>query len=445
MRELWNQTMAHFQTELPSHTFNTWLKPIQFKGFQNDTMVVEVPNRFYRDRLREGYADQIEKKLREITQNNAFVLDLVVCDTPAQIPIKQTPLPFSESSSTQKEASLAEGLNDRYTFASFVVGSSNQFAHAASLAVAESPARTYNPLFIYGGVGLGKTHLLNAIGAHIVSRNPRSRVVCRSAEQFMNELINAIRFEKTEDFRSKYRRSCEVLLLDDIHFLAGKERTQEEFFHTFNTLHQANRQIVVTSDQLPHQIQGLDERLRSRFQWGLLADIQAPDIETRAAILKKKAEASSVVLSDEVVLFLASQIKSNVRTLEGALVRLAANASLSGRVITLELAKELFVSINAHSEGLSVEQIQKRVAEFFNLNVSDLRSARRHKVVALPRQIAMYLARKLTPSSFPELGHRFGGKDHTTVMHGVQKIERLLLEDARLRDTLASIERSFVS
>ena len=451
MQTVWNQTLEQLQAALPTHAFNTWVKPIQFRAMEADTLVLEVPNAFYRDRLSREYGELIQEKVREFSHNPSLSVDFVIPPAPSngsgdsflrdlskakQILPKTTPSPTKDGGTSDRPMA-------KYTFDSFVVGNSNQFAHAASRAVAQEPAKTYNPLFIYGGVGLGKTHLLCAIGNQILSTSPDSRILYRTAERFMNELINAIRYEKTLEFRTRYRQSCDVLLVDDIQFFSGKERTQEEFFHTFNALYEANKQIVVTSDKYPKEIPDLDERLRSRFEWGLFADIQPPDVETRAAILKKKAETERLDLPDDVAFFLATNVKSNVRVLEGALIRLAAFASISGRKVTLELTKELFTTLAPEDRSITIEMIQKRVAEFFNLNISDLKSSRRHRVVALPRQVAMYLGRKLTTFSFPELGARFGGKDHTTVMHAVQKIERMLQpDDSALRKTVATIEQS---
>lgn len=446
MEETWKQTLHDLEGELPPHAFNTWLRPLNYKTTESNHVLVEVPNSFYRDRLKADYASLIRSKLREHAQNENVEISFVISspNEKASSLLQDISRIKKEISQQKVDAKAPEGLNNRYTFHSFVVGSSNQFAHAASLAAASNPGKTYNPLFLYGGVGLGKTHLLCAIGNEILTRRPSSRVIYQTSEQFTNELINAIRYQKNEAFRNKYRQSCDILLLDDIHFLGGKERTQEEFFHTFNTLHQNNRQIVLTSDQLPADIPDLDERLRSRFQWGLFCDIQPPEIETRVAILKKKAEGEGLSIPDQVAYFIASSIKSNVRVLEGALIRLAAFASLSRRELSLDLAEEVFGSFVSENPSISISGIQKRVAEFFNLNVSDLKSARRHKIVAQPRQIAMYLCRKLTSASFPEIGSRFGGKDHTTVMHGVKKIEQLLDQDPRLRKTIHAIEQSVV-
>jgi chromosomal replication initiator protein len=317
-------------------------------------------------------------------------------------------------------------LNPRYTFDTFVVGSSNQFAHAAALAVAESPSKAYNPLYIYGGVGLGKTHLMHAIGHAIRARNKHLRLTYVSSERFMNELINAIRYDKTLAFREKYR-NVDVLLIDDIQFLAGKERTQEEFFHTFNALYDAQKQIVITSDCPPREIPTLEERLHSRFEWGLIADIQPPDLETKVAILKKKAEQERISLPDNVALFIASKIKSNIRELEGALIRLIAYSSLTGRPISLALAQETLRGLIDEEEEktVTIELIQKTVADYFGLRVSDLKSKNNSRSVAEPRQIAMYLCKRLTTASLPEIGREFGGKHHTTVLHSINKISEL--------------------
>ncbi|MFH1017171.1 MAG: chromosomal replication initiator protein DnaA [Pseudomonadota bacterium] len=446
MEKLWNETLDHLKAEVSDHAFRTWLAPIQYRNTEENHFVLEVPNNFFRERVQQAYADMIRTKLRLVSHSEVVDVSFVTPPKTAE-PSLLRDISRAKKELTRQERPVVEaaGLNSRYAFESFVVGTSNQFAHAAALAVAQAPGKTYNPLFIYGGVGLGKTHLLCAIGQYAAEHLVGCRIVYRTAERFMNELINAIRYEKMPEFRSRYRQSCDVLLVDDIQFLAGKERTQEEFFHTFNALYEANKQIVLTSDRYPKEIPDLDERLRSRFQCGLFADIQPPDVETRVAILKKKSERDHVELPDPVAFYLANRIKSNVRVLEGALIRLAAFASISRRPITLELTQEVFGTLAPEDKSLSIETIQKRVAEFFNLSTSDLKSARRHKVVALPRQIAMYLSRKLTQASFPELGERFGGKDHTTVMHAVNKIDRLLAEDSPVRNSVATIEQTLQS
>ena len=317
------------------------------------------------------------------------------------------------------------GLNPRYTFDTFIVGPSNQFAHAACRAVAEAPSRSYNPLFIYGGVGLGKTHLMHAIGHYVVQHNPALTLTYISSERFMNEMINAVRFDRILEFRSRYR-SVDVLLVDDIQFVSGKEGTQNEFFHTFNALHDAQKQIVISSDRPPHEIPALEERLRSRFEWGLIADIQPPDIETKIAILKKKAETEAVPLPDNVAMYIASRIKSNIRELEGSLIRLIAYASLTGRPLTIELAQDVLRNVIDHDErAVTIEQIQKFVAEYYQLKLHELKSRNNSKSVAMPRQIAMYLCKMLTHASLPEIGRSFGGKHHSTVIHSIKKVEEM--------------------
>jgi chromosomal replication initiator protein len=333
-------------------------------------------------------------------------------------------------------------LLGKYSFDAFVVGPSNQLAHAASRAVAEVPAGKYNPLFIYGGVGLGKTHLVHAIGHRLRAMHPTWRVVYIKTEAFINEFITCIRNGKIDEFRQKYRERCDALLMDDIQFLAGKDRTQEEFFHTFNQLFETHKQIVLTADKYPHEIPDLEDRLRSRFQNGLIADIQPPELETRIAILRKKADSDDIALPDEVAMFLATNIKSNVRELEGLLLRVAAFASLQEQPITIEFARETlknFLTQAAHS--LTVEAVQKEVASYFNVKLADLKSPKRHQAIARPRQIAMYLARKLCKASYPELGQRFGGKDHTTVLSACRKIDQLVQTDPKTRHLVEELER----
>jgi chromosomal replication initiator protein len=389
-----------------------------------NTLGVQVPNAHFRDWLTKHYSSVIHESLDELDRARVRVIFETQSD-PAE---KDDSEP--EKRSVQKPPSLDEpSLNPRYTFESFVVGASNQFAHAAARAVAETPARAYNPLFIYGGVGLGKTHLLHAIAHDIRKQNLSLKLVYISAEKFMNDLINAIRYDRILDFRGKHR-SIDVLLVDDIQFIAGKERTQEEFFHTFNALYDAQKQIVISSDSPPRQIPTLEERLRSRFEWGLTADIQAPDLETKIAILRKKADAEHVVLPDNVAIFIASRIKSNIRELEGSLIRLIAYSSLTGRSIDLELAQEVLRDLlPSRDRVINHDMIQKFVADHYNLNTSDLRARNNSKSVALPRQIAMYLCKSLTKASLPDIGKSFGGKHHSTVIHSIKKIESLRRSD----------------
>ena len=356
------------------------------------------------------------------------------------------PEPERPVGETSREAAARTpaGLSARYTFDSFVVGSSNQFAHAAALAVAEAPSRSYNPLFLYGGVGLGKTHLMHAIGQYLLQHLPDIKLTYISSERFMNEMINSVRYDRILDFRARYR-SIDVLLVDDIQFLAGKEGTQTEFFHTFNSLYDAQKQIVISSDCPPHQIPSLEERLRSRFEWGLIADIQPPDLETKMAILKKKAEAEAIPLPDDVALYIAGGIKSNVRELEGSLIRLIAYASLTGSPMSLSLAEEVLRDIIGHNErDVTIEMIQKVVAGRYNLKVSDLKSRTNSRAVTLPRQIAMYLSKALVRrTSLPEIGESFGGKHHSTVLYSIRKIDERCKRDRTFHTLINSFKQSF--
>jgi chromosomal replication initiator protein len=444
MNDIIQKVIASLQTKISGLNYNNWIKPATFRLGEERRLLIEVPNKFIRDWITENYLNLIKYELFKITGEEHEISFNIVeespsDDSPAEVASPSTPEAKAPAAAGKKGS---ESLNPKYAFDTFVVGSSNQFAHAASKAVANLPALAYNPLFIYGGVGLGKTHLLNAVGLEICRTQKALRVLYVHAEHFTNELINSIRYEKMFEFRKKYRESCDLLLIDDIQFIAGKERTQEEFFHTFNFLYESRRQIVVTSDRFPKDIPQLEERLRSRFEWGLIADIQAPDTETRVAILRKKAEEDKIALPDDVAMFLASHIRNNVRELEGSLIRLSAFASLSGNEITLEMAKEVLKNlIPDRSRAMTIEVIQKMVADHYNIKISDLKSPRRLKVLTVPRQIAMYLCRKHVKSSFPELGLKFGGKDHSTVVHAVQKIERLLQQDLTLRGEIQSLEK----
>ncbi len=433
--------IASLQTKISGLNFNNWIKPATFHLQEDQSLAIEVPNKFIRDWISENYLHLIKYELFKIT-GVEHQISFQLKEEEARDEKPMAPPLEEESTQNLSKKKSQDGLNPKYLFDAFVVGSSNQFAHAASRAVANLPALAYNPLFIYGGVGLGKTHLLNAIGLELIRTQKQMRVLYVHAEHFTNELINSIRYEKMFEFRKKYRESCDVLLMDDIQFIAGKERTQEEFFHTFNFLYESRRQVVVTSDRFPKDIPQLEERLRSRFEWGLIADIQAPDTETRVAILKKKAEGDGMVIPHEVAMYLATHIRNNVRELEGSLIRLNAFSSLSGNEITLEMAREVLKNIIPdRSRSMSIESIQKMVADHYNVKISDLKSPRRHKVLTNPRQIAMYLCRKHVKSSYPELGLKFGGKDHSTVVHACQKIERQLQLDVTLRNEISSLEK----
>ncbi|MDW7645166.1 MAG: chromosomal replication initiator protein DnaA [Desulfuromonadales bacterium] len=450
MNKLWRETLGLLEQQLPSQHFSTWIKPIRFINVDKDLVKLEVPNRFILDWVNEHYLSLIKKILEEVGAI-PFQVKIKVGTSPKETkPIQykeinnDPPKSSPESLSHQKDKTWngAINLNPKYTFEEFVSGSSNQFASAAAMAVANNPATTYNPLFIYGGVGLGKTHLINAIGNKILSQNPSMRVCYYTSEKFMNELINSLRYAKMDEFRNKFR-SMDVLLIDDVQFIAGKERTQEEFFHTFNSLYESHKQIVVTSDKFPKEIPGLEERLRSRFEWGLIADIQAPDVETKQAILKMKAEQNKIHLPEDVALFLSNSISSNVRELEGYLVRLGAYASLTATPVTLTMAKEVLKDILVEkNKEITVEEIQKIVAAYFNLKVIDLKSSKRLKTLVLPRQIAMYLSRQLTSFSFPDIGEKFGGKDHSTIIHAIKKIEKAMDDDMQLRVTISNIKNS---
>lgn len=440
--DLWKSVLIRLETKLDPHSFNTWLRPTALAWRDESALHVTVPNEVYRDWLRDNYGDLIQDTLAELSDVPLAVEFTTSSHVPEGFgfgtpPGGLGPVPAATHASHAVQAGdsvsddagdepcgpLSGPLNPKYRFSTFVVGTSNQLAHAAARAVAESPSRSYNPLFLYGGVGLGKTHLMHAIGHHILEENPSLRLVYISSERFMNELINSIRYDRTFEFREKYR-NIDVLLVDDIQFLAGKERTQEEFFHTFNALYDAQRQIVLTSDSPPKEIPTLEERLRSRFEWGLLADIQPPDLETKVAILKKKAEGESVELPDDVLLFIATNSKNNIRELEGALIRLVAYSSLTAETVTVELARSVLRdSLNARAAMITIDRIQENVADYFSLRRGELQSKSNARRITHPRQIAMYICKQLTNHSLPEIGRAFGGKHHSTVIHSVRKIE----------------------
>lgn len=438
MKEIWNKVLALVSEKISERSFDIWLKPLQLKQMGQNTVEIEVPNKFFKDWVMDNYSLLIKDALQQVTKR-AYSLNILIKEnqeTKDYYDQVQNVLPPKPILPSLRD----DGLNSNYTFESFVVGSCNQFAHAASLAVANVPAKDYNPLFIYGGVGLGKTHLLNAIGNKIVQNAPLLKVCYISSEKFTNELINCLKNEKMTDFRNKYRNK-DVLLLDDIQFLGGKERTQEEFFHTFNSLYDSHKQIVITSDKLPKDIPGLEERLRSRISWGLIADIQPPDIETKVAILSKKAEYFNISLPDEVGLFLASNLGSNIRELEGALTRLRAFSSLTGQEINISMANEILKDlIQDRQKIITIENIQKCIANFYNLKISDLKSNKKLKVYTLPRQIAMYLCRNLTKASFPEIGNKFGGKDHSTVIHACHQIEKKIKQDLEIKNIIETLK-----
>jgi chromosomal replication initiator protein len=438
MDNFWEQVLESIKGQINVNSFETWIKPVIFRSLDEKNLVLEVPNNFFRDWVAEHYLSTIKEALYKLTGED-FSISLLVK--------KGKPPHMKGGSATIDDRGGDEDLasrmfNPRYTFDNFVIGAGNQFAHAASQAVADTPGRRYNPLFVYGGVGLGKTHLLNAIGHRIIKTRTVSsptKACYISSEEFTNELVNSIRFERMDGFRKKFR-NIEVLLIDDIQFISGKERTQIEFFHTFNSLYENKMQIVITSDKLPREIPDFEERLKSRFEWGLIADIQPPDVETKVAILKKKAVLENIYIPNEVAFYLASHINSNIRILEGCLIRLGAFASLTKQEVNLEMAKEALKNFIQDRETIvTIESIQKKVSSYFNLKPKDLRSKRRLKQIVIPRQIGMYLARKLTNSSLIEIGEKFGGKDHSTVIHSLKKVEEKSNTDQYTKNVITDL------
>jgi chromosomal replication initiator protein len=421
---LWDEILTRIEAKVNRHSFYTWFRPTTFVAEDQTSVTVRVPNALFKDWLTKHYATVITEATAELRRPQLVVTFIAESqgDAPT-IPLGADEEAALEPGPPSTAQPGTAGLNPRYTFDTFIVGSSNQFAHAACRAVAEVPSRSYNPLFIYGGVGLGKTHLMHAVGHYVLQHDRNLKLTYISSERFMNEMINAVRYDRVLDFRERYR-SVDVLLVDDIQFLAGKEGTQTEFFHTFNALYDSQKQIVLSSDCPPHEIPALEERLRSRFEWGLTADIQSPDLETKVAILKKKAETEAVPLPDNVAMYIAGKIKSNIRELEGSLIRLIAYASLTGQEISLPLAQEVLKNILDHEErAVTIEIIQKFVADYYNLRMVDLKSRNNSKSVAKPRQIAMYLCKSLTHASLPEIGRSFGGKHHSTVIHSIRKVD----------------------
>lgn len=435
---VWEEILLLIENRISKQGYETWFGQSRLVSFDGRQMMIEVPSKFHRDWIKEHYWDALKDIIAEVTKKPDIEINFFV------EPQKSAPKPAKEEKKEIRE-DRASALEKKYTFANFVIGPSNQFAHAAARAVADAPGRAYNPLFIYSGVGLGKTHLLHAIGHHVQGRAPRTRVVYISSEQFTNELINRMGHQRMEEFRQKYR-NMDVLLIDDIQFIAGKERTQEEFFHTFNTLYENHKQIVLSSDRQPKEIPDIEERLKSRFESGLISDIQPPDLETRIAILKKKAEFWSIRLPDDVAQFLATMVKGNIRELEGGLVKLGAVSSLTNTEITVDLAKnELKYLIDARDKVITNELVQKVVAESFGVKISDLKSRRRTRAVVLPRQVAMYLCRTVAGSSLPETGSFFGGKDHSTVIHACKVIEEKKEKDPELKARIEALTRQLMS
>jgi chromosomal replication initiator protein len=443
MDAFWDKTSKLIQEKISKQNFDTWIKPIKVVAMEDKCVQLAVPNKFFKDWLLDNYSSTIKQSLQDAA-GIAVDIDFVLSKNkekgpePAAAHTTQTKNASSTTISRGKNFSF---LNNNYNFDRFVVGACNQFAHAASIAVAKQPAKNYNPLFIYGGSGLGKTHLLNAIGLLTTATHPALNIMYVSAEEFMNEMINSIRYDRMPKFREKYRNiSC--LLIDDIHFLAGKDRTQEEFFHTFNTLHDSGKQIVVTSDKFPKDIPNLESRLRSRFEWGLIADIQPPEIETKIAIIEKKIQENKIDLPHNVVYYIASHVESNIRELEGFLVRIGAYSSLTGKEIDLDLVKEVLSSLVKHNKKgeVSIEEIIKVIAGKLNIKISDIKAHNKNKNIVFARQIAMYLARKLTNCSFPDIGQKIGGRDHSTVIYANNKILNNIKVDSKLNFLIQEIE-----
>ncbi|RIX47046.1 chromosomal replication initiator protein DnaA [Paenibacillus nanensis] len=429
--DLWQQVLSIIQTKLSKPSYDTWFKETKASFVDDSVLEITAPTTFAAEWLEGRYTKLIRSTLYEFLGRQIDVKFSVGEPKSADPSVVQPPKP--QKAPVIVEETHSHMLNPKYTFDTFVVGANNRFAHAASLAVAEAPAKVYNPLFLYGGVGLGKTHLMHAIGHYIMDHNPNTKVLYISSEKFTNEFINAIRDNQGESFRTKYR-NIDVLLIDDIQFLAGKEQTQEEFFHTFNALHEERKHIVISSDRPPKEIPTLEDRLRSRFEWGLITDIQPPDLETRIAILRKKAKAENLDIPNEAMNYIANQINTNIRELEGALIRVVAYSSLINADITSHLAAEALKDIipSGRPRMITISDIQAKVGEFYGLRLEEFKARKRTKAVAYPRQIAMYLSRELTDYSLPKIGEAFGGRDHTTVIHAHEKISQQLKEDQEL-------------
>ncbi len=438
--QLWDEALTILKQDVTAQSFETWLKPTKAVALSNEALTVEVPNKFFKDWLVDHYYDLLSETLATIISPE-IKIDFVVSAASSFIAARNVPLFDPNKSAVEPRHNPDLYLNPKYTFESFVVGSSNRFAHAASFAVAESPARAYNPLFIYGGVGMGKTHLMQAVGQSIIEKNLQAKLSYTTSERFTNQLINAIQTRTTMRFREKYR-NVDILLIDDIQFIAGKESTQEEFFNTFNTLYDAHKQIVISSDRPPKEIRGLEERLISRFAWGLVTDIQPPDLETRIAILRKKAEREIVKVPDDVMFFIAEKIRSNIRELEGSLIRVVAYSLLTNKQISITVAREVLkdaITEDAVAQIVSIDKIQKIIADHFSIKISDIKKVGRKKIVSYPRHLAMYLSRELTNHSLTEIGEFFGGRDHTTVLHAYEKIKKELRLNNNLNDLLNNL------
>ncbi len=443
LTSIWENALRLIRDELAEVSFNTWFKVIQPVEMSDNYIVLCAPTEFIKNILETRYITLIFNALEQVT---SIEYDIRIILPEEKNP--QTPDP-NRSKQSDNNDTLVSGLgilNPKYTFDTFVIGNSNRFAHAASLAVSEAPAKAYNPLFIYGGVGLGKTHLMHAIGHYILRNNPRTRVVYTTSEKFTNDLINSIRDDKNVEFRNRYR-TTDVLLVDDIQFIADKERTQEEFFHTFNSLYEASKQIIISSDHPPKEIPTLEDRLRSRFEWGLICDIQPPDFETRIAILKKKAKLENIITPDEVLAYIAKRIESNIRELEGALIRVVAYSTLTNREINMDLTQEALKDFFSNSKPklVTVDIIKRVISEYYSIKNEDFKSKKRTRAIAFPRQVAMYLAREFTDLSLPKIGEEFGGRDHSTVLHAYDKISTEIKTDESLKIAINEIQKRLYS
>jgi chromosomal replication initiator protein len=440
---VWQQTLQYIQQKVPKQVYDTWFMPIHLDRIEDSTAHVGVPNKFFGEWLQNHYGSLLIDAMTTARGGGRLAVAFTVLQNPTASQAQVQNASGAVRASGQAKTRRGIQLNPKYTFKNFVVGAGNQFAHAACMAVAEQPGKTYNPLFIYGGVGLGKTHLLNAIGNH-VAEQADLRIAYLTTEQFTNEVINSIRYDKMMDLRKRYRH-IDMLMIDDIQFLVGKERTQEEFFHTFNALYEGHKQIVLSSDRFPKDMPDIEERLRSRFEWGLIADLQPPDVETRIAILRKKSEDEGVTLPEDVIQFLSVTMKSNIRELEGSLVRLGAYASLTGQIINLDLAKTVLRDVIGETKKIvAMDDIQEVVCSQFHVKMTDLKSRRRSKTLVHPRQIAMYLCRELTDASYPEIGRQFGGKDHTTIIHACRQVAKAKEADTALQTTIETLKEQIL-
>ena len=436
---VWQEALQYIQGKVPRQVYDTWFIPTHLDRIENSTAHIGVPNKFFGDWLHTHYATLLVEAVSSARGGGNVSVSFIVSQNPSARLIEAQTVSNIAKVAGQVKTRRGIQLNPKYTFENFVVGAGNQFSHAACMAVSEQPGKTYNPLFIYGGVGLGKTHLLNAIGNHVAERTDL-RIAYLTTEQFTNEVINSIRYDKMTDLRKRYRH-IDMLMIDDIQFLVGKERTQEEFFHTFNSLYEGHKQIVLSSDRFPKDMPDIEERLRSRFEWGLIADLQPPDVETRIAILRKKSEDEGIALPEDVIQFLAGAMKSNIRELEGSLVRLGAYASLTGQIIALDMAKNVLRDlIGDKKKVVAMDDIQEAVCAQFHVKMSELKSRRRSKTLVHPRQIAMYLCRELTDASYPEIGRQFGGKDHTTIIHACRQVSKAKEADTTLHTTLETLK-----